>query len=82
MGHPGERQQMVLAQRVERDLARQHELVVALVIRKRREVERPRCEHLGIGMRDPARRVAKMLAARILPEGDEQIGHRTLSGVS
>jgi hypothetical protein len=44
-----ERQQVVLADRAERDAAREDELVVALVVGERRQVERARAEQLGVG---------------------------------
>ena len=40
VGDPGERQQVVLAQRVERDVPGQHQLVVALVVGEGGQVER------------------------------------------
>ena len=44
-----EREHVVLADRVHRDAARQHQLVVALVVGERGEVEGARAEHLGVG---------------------------------
>ena len=41
-----ERQHVVLADRVHRDVSGEHQLVVALVVGERREVERARAEHL------------------------------------
>jgi hypothetical protein len=68
VGHAGEREHVMLAQGVERDVPGQHELVVTLVVRERRQVERPRRQQLGIGSGNPAGCVADVLVARILAE--------------
>ena len=54
VGDALEREQVVLAERVERDVAGEDELVVALVVGEGREVERPGREQLGVGGRRPA----------------------------
>jgi hypothetical protein len=45
---PGERQQVVLADGGERDVAGEHHLVVALVVGEGGHLERPGAEHLGV----------------------------------
>jgi hypothetical protein len=77
----GERQQVVLAQRVERDVACEDELVVALVVRERGQAERPRCEQLGVRGGDPARCVARVLVDLARAECDQQVADGALSGV-
>ena len=51
---PAERQQVVLAERLHRDAGGQDQLVVALVVGERGQVERRRGEELGVGVGDPA----------------------------
>ena len=75
-----ERQHVVLAQRLHGDAARQHQFVVPLVVRERRQVELPRREHLGVRVGHPPRRVGQMRAVRIPPERHQQIGHGPLGG--
>jgi glucosyl-3-phosphoglycerate synthase len=72
---PGERQQVVLAEAVERDVPDQDQLVVALVVRERRRRERQRRELLREGSRDPVRRPGQVLAVRVLPERRQQAAH-------
>src|SRR4051812_26801084 len=76
---------MVLAQRVEGDVARDDELVVALVVRERRGRELLRGEELGERAGDAAGRVAQRLGVGVGPEGDEQLvggalGRRDVDG--
>ena len=52
---PGEGQQVVLADRGERDVLGDDHLVVALVVGEGRHLERARVEHLGEGARHPRR---------------------------
>jgi hypothetical protein len=73
-----ERQHVVLAQRLDRDVAGQHEFVVALVVRERGQVELARCQHLGVCVRHPARGVGQVVAVRVPAERLEQIRHRSL----
>ena len=54
------------AQRVERDLAGDHELVVALVVGERRGFERDRGQQLGVGLGHPARRVGDPLVGQVV----------------
>ena len=63
-----EREQVVFAHRDERDVAREDELVVALVVGERRERERPRREQFGIRRGDPTRRVPQRSRRGIVPE--------------
>ena len=69
-----EGQQVVLAQRREGDVPGDDELVVALLVRERRQAERARLEQLGVRRRHPPRGVAQRLARDVLPERDEQVG--------
>ena len=48
VGRAEEREQVVLAHRLDRDVADQHQLVVLLHVRERREVELRRAEELGV----------------------------------
>src|SRR2546423_6169509 len=75
-----EGEQMVLTQRLEGDVPCQNELVVALVVRERREVERTRRQQLGEGVGDPAGGVDQVLVGGIVAEGDEQVGDGALGG--
>src|SRR5215208_939687 len=81
MSDPLEWEEMVLAKRVERDRARDHELVVPLVVREGRRAKRGRTEKLGVCVGDPARRVAKGVGAEVLSQGGEEVANRPLSGV-
>ena len=47
VGYAAEGQQVVFAQRVEADVAGEHELVIAVVVRKRRGIERRGGEQFG-----------------------------------
>jgi hypothetical protein len=51
--HAGERQQVVLADRLDRQAAGEHQAVVALVVGEGREVERAWRQHLGPRPRHP-----------------------------
>jgi hypothetical protein len=55
--HTVERKEVMHAQRVERNRARDDQLVVAIVIGKGGRAERLRREQLGVGVGDPARRL-------------------------
>src|SRR4051812_40019070 len=68
-----ERQQMVLAERVERDVADEHELVVVAVVREGGGVERLGGQELGVSGGHPARRLAEALVAEIGAERLEQV---------
>jgi hypothetical protein len=69
----------VHAQRLERDLAHDDKLVVALLIGKRRQVERLRRQQLGERHRHPTCRVADPVGVRVGAERDEQIARRAFS---
>jgi hypothetical protein len=60
-----ERQQVVLAHRVERDARRDNELVVAAIVREGRRRERRRRQHLRIHARHSARCVAQALVGQV-----------------
>jgi hypothetical protein len=64
MGDTHERQQVVFAHRPHRDRARQYQLVVVLVVRERRQVERARREQLGVGPGHPLGSVAQALGVK------------------
>jgi hypothetical protein len=65
VGHAGERQQVVTAQRREGDVAGHHQLVVALVVGEGGGGERHRREQLGVGGRDPAGGAGQVLVGRV-----------------
>jgi hypothetical protein len=75
-----EREHVVHAERVERDRARDDELVVAAVVGERRRRERRRRQQLGVGVGDPARRFAQSLLGQIGAEGAQQVGGRPPRG--
>ena len=66
----------MFAERLKGNVAREDELVVALVVRERREIERLRCQQLRIGTDDPTGRLAQMLRRAVAPERDEKVSHR------
>ena len=76
-----EREEVVLAERAERDVPYQYQLVVGLVIRKRREVERLGVQQLGIGVSHTSRRSGQVLGVGIATEGDEQVTYCPLGGI-
>jgi hypothetical protein len=78
---PVERQEVVFAQRLERDVAGQHQLVVALVVGERGQVERAGREQLGVGARHPLGRLGQVLRRRVVAERDEQVANRPGGGV-
>ena len=78
MRNPVERQHVVPAQGMERDVARQHHLVVPLLVRERREIEVRGSEHLGVGGGDPSGSVAGVVVVGVLTEHDEQRHDRPL----
>jgi hypothetical protein len=81
VGGAVEGQEVVLAQRVEGDVAGQHQLVVALVVGEGGEAERPGCEHLGVGGGDPPGRVGQVVVVvGVAAQGDQQVGDRLLGG--
>src|SRR5439155_12674709 len=80
MRHTVERQQVVHAQRLKRDLPDDDQLVVALVVGKRRRVERLGGEQLGVGGRHPARCVAKAGGVQVGAQRHEQVGGGSLGG--
>jgi hypothetical protein len=62
---------MVLAQRLDGDVAGEDELVVPLVVRERGQRELPWGEQFGVGGDNASRGVDEMLRARIVAEGSE-----------
>jgi hypothetical protein len=75
-----ERQHVVLAQRLHRDVPGQHQFVVPLVVGERRQLELPGREHLGVRVGHSPRGLGQVRAVRIPPERHQQVGHRPLSG--
>src|SRR5687767_13710822 len=69
-----ERQHVVFAERVERDLARDHQLVVAAVVWKRRRVERRWPQELRVHRGDPAWRVREALGREVGAHCAEELG--------
>ncbi len=77
----GERHHVVLAVRIERDVAHQHEIVVAAGLRERAVEHLGRAflvaaEQLLIGAHEPLRRLDQALAVRIVADIGEQGAHR------
>ena len=70
----GERQQVMLAEGVERDVADDDELVVLAVVRERRRFERLDGLELLVHSRDAAGRVAQRLVVEVVAEAGQQIG--------
>ena len=71
-------QQVVFAEGVERDVARDHELVVALVVWEGGEVERLGGEHLGVHARHSPGGVCERLVGDVRAQGMEQVSGRVL----
>src|SRR5215213_2628197 len=78
MGDAAERQQVVLAQGVERDVARYDELVVTAVVRERGGVEVRGRQQLGVHGGHPARRIAPRLVVEVDAERGQEVGRRAL----
>ena len=74
-----ERQHVVLAQRPERDVVDQHQLVVPLGVVEGGEVELGDGEHLRQGQRHPARGGGQV-AVEVQAERGEQVAGRCLGG--
>jgi len=74
VGHPAERQQMVLTQGAEPDMGRHDQLVVALVIGERGRLERRRREQLGVSAAHPGWRCGEPPVRAVNPQGVEQLG--------
>ena len=79
MRHAVERQQVVHAQRLERDVADQHELVVALVGKDGR-AELGRRQELGERGGDPARRVEQIGCVGVGADRAQQVPRGSLCG--
>src|SRR6185312_2577916 len=82
MGAAEERQQVVLAKAVERNVAQDHE-VVARVLEKRVLDDPARVDAVTLGEEgqrfgDAARRLGEALPARVLADGDEQLARGVL----
>jgi hypothetical protein len=71
---------VVLAQRVERDVPGQHQLVVALVVGERGEVELARGEQLAVGGGHPAGGVGHMRVVGVLAQRHQQVADGQLGG--
>src|SRR4051812_22406868 len=81
MCHANEWQKMMGAQRVERNVARDHHLVVSAVVGKRREDERRRREGLCEGGSHPLGCIDQVRRRRVLAERDEQVRNGPRRGV-
>src|SRR6185437_1399143 len=77
----GERKHVVLAQRGERYVARDDQLVVLLVVRKRRQRELARGKQLLVAADHACRRARDGVVVEVEPERAEQIGGRPLCGL-
>ena len=75
VGHADERDQVVLAEGVERDRPGDDELVVALIVGEGRGRERLRREQLGVRLGHAQRRLAQPLGLRVDAERDQQLVH-------
>ena len=68
------------AQRVKRDRANEHELVIAPLVGERRRAERLGGEQLCIGLEHPPRSVTQLLVHKIRAERNQQLGGGPLGG--
>jgi hypothetical protein len=68
-----EREHVVHAERVGRERPRDDQPVVTVLVGKRRRPERLRREQLGVGLGDPARRVAQRLGVDVGAERAQQM---------
>ena len=78
MGGADERQQVVLADRLQADVAQDDHLLVLLVeaaLEQRAGVLAQAAEDLGVHLGDPLRRPPQPFAGRVLADRREQIGH-------
>ena len=64
----------------EANRARDDELVITLLVRKRREIERLWSQELPVDSRDPAWRVTQVGLGGILSQRDQQVTDRMLCG--
>ena len=78
MGDAVEGEQVVHAQRVKRDRLDDHELVVALLVGKRRQRDRLVRQQLVERGGDPPRRVAQPLVADVATQRQQQVADRAL----
>ena len=76
MRDPVEGQQVVLAERVERDRAGDHQLVITLLVWERRSLEWQGCEQFCEGRGDPPRSVPQALVGEVHAERLEEVGDR------
>ena len=73
VGDADEGQHVVLAERLQRQVLHQHELVVTLVVGERGEVEVRAAGHLDQGPSHPARGLDEVLVVQVQAQGDEQV---------
>ena len=76
--HPVEGQQVMHAQRVKRDRPRDDQLVISVLVGKRRRPEWLRGEQLGVGVGHPARRLAQRLVIDVRAERPQELPSRPL----
>ena len=79
--HAVKRQQVVHAERVERDCPDDDQLVVALVVGEGRGIERLRCQQLGVGGDHSAWGVSHALVGQVGPQRAKQVLRGLLGGV-
>ena len=73
-----EGQHVVLAERLQRQVLHQYELVVTLVVGERGEVELRAAGHLDQGPSHPARGLDEVLVVQVQAQGDEQVSRGPL----
>ena len=78
--HPVEGQQVMHAQRVKGDRPGHDQLVVAVVVGKRRRPEGLGCEQLGVGVGHAARRLLERFAIDVGAERPQELARRALYG--
>jgi hypothetical protein len=77
---PVEGQQVMHAQRVKGDRPRHDQLVVAVVVGKRRRAEGLRREQLGVGVGHPPRRLQQALGIDVGAQRPQQLARGALHG--
>ena len=78
MRQPAERQQVMHAQRVERDRLRDDQPLVAVLVRERRRPEGRRREQLRVGLGNAARGLAQAVGADVGAERAQQVADGVL----
>lgn len=81
VGHAVERQQVMHAQRLERDAPQEHQLVIALVIWECRQIERFGRQQLRVRGGHPAGRLTQPLLVEVGAERDQQLAGSVFSRI-